>query len=53
MTNFGEYMAKDFLKYYKRGLKYGDRVLPSGYFEGQTWGALNKCFFFTTISSLT
>lgn len=32
------------LKYYKRGLKYGDRLLPSGYFEGQTWGALNKCW---------
>ncbi|MCJ7637684.1 MAG: hypothetical protein MUO21_09375 [Nitrososphaeraceae archaeon] len=25
-------------------MKYGDRVLPSGYFEGQTWGALNKCW---------
>lgn len=31
-------------KYYKRGLKYGDRILPSGYFESQTWGALHKCW---------
>lgn len=29
-------------KYYKRGSKYGDRILPSGYFESQTWGALHK-----------
>ena len=32
------------LKYYKRGLKNGDRILPSGYFESQTWGALHKCW---------
>ena len=32
------------LKYYKRGLKYGDCILPSGYFESQTWGALHKCW---------
>jgi hypothetical protein len=25
-------------------LKYGDRLLPSGYFESQTWGALHKCW---------
>ena len=30
--------------YYKRGLKYGERILPSGYFEGQIRGALNKCW---------
>ena len=30
--------------YYKRGSKYGDRILPSGYFESQTWGALHKCW---------
>ena len=32
------------LKYYKRGLKYRDHILPSGYFESQTWGALHKCW---------
>ena len=32
------------LKYYKRGLKYGERILPSGYFESQTWVALHKCW---------
>ena len=31
-------------KYYKRGLKYGDRILPSGFYESQTWGALHKCW---------
>ena len=30
--------------YYKRGLKYGERILSSGYFESQIWGALNKCW---------
>ena len=36
-------MVKRFsFKYYKRGLKYGDRILPSGFFESQTWGALHK-----------
>ena len=30
--------------YYKRGLKYGERVLPSGFFEGQMRGALDKCW---------
>ena len=32
------------LAYYKRGLKYGERILPSGFFESQTWGALHKCW---------
>ena len=44
MTSFGGHMTKDFLKYYKRGLKYGDRILPSGYFESLTWGDLHKCW---------
>ena len=30
--------------YYKMGLKYGEHILPSGYFESQTWGALHKCW---------
>jgi hypothetical protein len=30
--------------YYKRGRKYSDRMLPSGYFESQVWGALQKCW---------
>ena len=25
-------------------MKYGDSILPSGYFETQTWGALHKCW---------
>jgi len=25
-------------------LKYGDRILPSEFFESQTWGALYKCW---------
>ncbi len=32
------------LAYYKRALKYGDRILPSGFYESQTWGALHKCW---------
>jgi len=24
-------------------LKYGDRILPSGYFESQAWEALQRC----------
>ena len=32
------------LAYYKRGLKYGERILPSGFFESQIWRALNKCW---------
>jgi hypothetical protein len=31
-------------KYYKRGVKSGERTVPSGYFESQTWGALHKCW---------
>jgi hypothetical protein len=38
------YNKKTSLAYYKRGLKYGERILPSGYFEGQIRGALNKCW---------
>ena len=36
--------------YYKRGLKYGDRILPSGFFESQMWGALHKCWIGFVIS---
>lgn len=25
-------------------MKYGARILPSCYFESQTWGALHKCW---------
>ncbi len=32
------------LAYYKRALKYGDHILPSGFYESQTWGALHKCW---------
>jgi hypothetical protein len=32
------------LVYYKRGLKYVERILPSRFFESQIWGALNKCW---------
>jgi hypothetical protein len=38
------YNKKMSLAYYKRGLKYGDRILPSGFFESQMWGALHKCW---------
>ena len=31
-------------KYYKKCLKYGDRMLPSGYYVSQTYGALHKCW---------
>ena len=45
MTSFGGHMAKDFLSNITRGvLKYRDHILPSGYFESQTWGALHKCW---------
>jgi hypothetical protein len=30
--------------YYKRGRKYQERMLPSGFFEGQMRGALDKCW---------
>ena len=36
--------AKDPYKYFKKGWKYGDRLLPSGFYESQTWGALHKCW---------
>jgi hypothetical protein len=29
-------------RYYKKGLKYDDYLLPSGYYTSQTWGALHK-----------
>jgi len=29
-------------KYYKKGLKYGHHLLPSGYFVSRTYGALHK-----------
>jgi hypothetical protein len=34
----------DPFRYYKKGLKYGDYMLPSGYFVSQTYGALHKCW---------
>jgi hypothetical protein len=36
--------AKDPYKYFKKGWKYGDRLLPSGFYESQTWGTLHKCW---------
>ena len=36
--------ARDPYKYYKKGWKYGDRLLSSGFYEGQTYGALEKCW---------
>jgi hypothetical protein len=27
-----------------KGLKYGDYLLPSGYYVSQTYGALHKCW---------
>lgn len=42
MTSFVRDMEKNYLSYITRGLKYGDRILPSGYFESQAWGALHK-----------
>jgi hypothetical protein len=44
MTSFVRGMEKNYLSYITRGLKYGDRKLPSGYFESQAWGALHKCW---------
>jgi len=29
--------AKDPFKYYKKGIKYSDHMLSSGFFESQTW----------------
>ncbi|HSF50784.1 MAG TPA: hypothetical protein VLA74_08505 [Nitrososphaeraceae archaeon] len=34
----------DPFRYYKKGLKYGDYMLPSGYYVSQTYGALHKCW---------
>ncbi len=31
-------------RYYMKGLKYGDYLLPSGYYVSQTYGALHKCW---------
>ena len=39
--NYNKRMSRS---YYKRGRKYGERILPCGYFEGQMWGALDKCW---------
>ena len=36
--------ARDPYKYYKKSWKYGDRLLSSGFYEGQTYGALEKCW---------
>jgi hypothetical protein len=44
MTSFGGVMEKIIFRILQEGLKYGDRILPSGYFESQTWGALHKCW---------
>jgi hypothetical protein len=44
MTSFVRRMEKNYLSYITRSLKYGDRILPSGYFESQAWGALHKCW---------
>lgn len=30
--------------YYKRSKKYQERILPSSFYESQTWGALHKCW---------
>jgi hypothetical protein len=43
MTSFVRGMEKNYLSYITRDLKYGDRILPSGYFERQAWGALQRC----------
>ena len=44
MTSFVRDMEKNYLSYITRGFKYGGRILPSGYFESQAWGALHKCW---------
>ena len=31
-------------RYYMKGWKYGDYMLPSGYYVSQTYGALHKCW---------
>lgn len=40
-------------RYYKKGLKYGDRLLPTGFYESQTWGALHKCWLGFVIAKET
>ena len=44
MTSFVRGMEKNYLSYITRDLKYGDRILSSGYFESQAWGALQRCW---------
>ena len=39
-TRYGKKLS--FLYY--EGFEIGDRILPSGYFESQAWGALHKCW---------
>jgi hypothetical protein len=39
-----EVWKKIIFRILRGGLKYGDRKLPSGYFESQAWGALHKCW---------
>ena len=39
MISFVRGMEKNYLSYITRGLKYRDRILPSGYLESQTWGS--------------
>jgi hypothetical protein len=34
--------ARDPYKYIRKSRKYGDRLLPSGFYEGPTYGALHK-----------
>ena len=34
----------DPFRYYNNGYKYGHRMLQSGYYENQTYGALQKCW---------
>ena len=36
--------ARDPYRYYMKGLKYGDYLLPSGYYVSQTYRALHKCW---------
>jgi hypothetical protein len=35
---------KIFFQILQEGFEYGDRLLPSGYFESQAWGALQRCW---------
>ena len=41
---WGYYNKKMSWTYYKRGKKYQERILPSGFYEGQMRGALDKCW---------